>query len=95
MRIIDADKLHSDGFLGGEGAVSITQINKAPNPLKEVIEKLEEISDNLSNMDDELYMKRDACDRIEADTVLDVTGMYLNEFWEEMDEIIRQLKGEG
>lgn len=61
----------------------------------ELAEKIDELSSNLNEMYDEIYRKRDMHDRVPVDDVLDIMGSYLNDYWEEMDEIIAQLKGES
>lgn len=60
----------------------------------DLINRLDKISNDLNKVSDELYEKRNAHDYINVDDAIYIVGSYLNDFWEEMDEIIAELKGE-
>jgi hypothetical protein len=59
-----------------------------------IIEKLENIAKQLDEIHDEIYRRRDFNDKVDFDVVSDVLSLYFGDVWEEMDEIIAQLKGE-
>lgn len=60
----------------------------------ELIKRLDKMANELNGMSDELYEKRNSHDHIEVDEAIYIVSAYLNDFWEEMDAILEDLKGD-
>lgn len=61
--------------------------------MNEILEKLQKAVEDLEGMNDEFMEKRNIHDRMDVDEVIDIIGMYFNEFWETMEEINEEMKG--